>query len=140
MGWAAENTVFATVHSNKSRTRSSMICLHKELCTPKTIELLMRNRDPHRENVESMLAICLPIMTMQLIRESPSASHAMRKRAWNVLSIGIINRQSNWLPMLHLLSSGLFANMSGPSLPKQASNLLGAKQVGILLGNSSWTG
>ncbi len=43
----------------------------------------MRNRDPHRENVENILAICLPIMTMQHIRESLSASHAMRKSAWN---------------------------------------------------------
>ena len=25
---------------------------------------LMRNRDPHRENVENILAICLPILTM----------------------------------------------------------------------------
>ena len=24
----------------------------------------MRNRDPHRENLENILAICLPIMTM----------------------------------------------------------------------------
>ena len=34
----------------------------------------MRNRDPHRENVENILAISLPIVTMQHIRESPSAS------------------------------------------------------------------
>ena len=39
--------------------------------------------DPHRENVENILAICLPIMTMQHIRESPSVSHALRKNAWN---------------------------------------------------------
>ena len=44
---------------------------------------LMRKRDPHRENVENIWAICLPILTMQHIRESPSASHAMRKSAWN---------------------------------------------------------
>ena len=43
----------------------------------------MRNRDPHRENVGNILAICLPIVTMQHIRESPSASHAMRISAWN---------------------------------------------------------
>ena len=43
----------------------------------------MRNRDPHRENVENILAICLPILTMQHIRESPSVSHAMRISAWN---------------------------------------------------------
>ncbi len=29
----------------------------------------MRNRDPHRENVENILEICLPIVTMQHIRE-----------------------------------------------------------------------
>ncbi len=49
----------------------------------------MRNRYPHRENVESILAclaICLQIMTMQHIRESPSASYAMRKSAWNAHS------------------------------------------------------
>ena len=44
----------------------------------------MRSRDPHREKVENISAICLPIVTMQHIRESPSASHAMRKSAWNV--------------------------------------------------------
>ncbi len=43
----------------------------------------MRNRDPRRENLENMLEICLPIMTMKHIRESPSASHATRKSAWN---------------------------------------------------------
>ncbi len=43
----------------------------------------MRNRDPHRENVVNILAISLPIVTMQHIREPPSASHAMRKSAWN---------------------------------------------------------
>ncbi len=48
-----------------------------------TTEKLMRNRDPHRENVENILAICLPILTMQHIRESSSASHAMRISAWN---------------------------------------------------------
>ncbi len=47
----------------------------------------MRNRDPHRENVENILGICLPIVTMQHIRESPSASHAMRKSAWNVIRV-----------------------------------------------------
>ena len=31
------------------------------------IELFMRNREPHRENIENTLAICLPIMTMQHI-------------------------------------------------------------------------
>ncbi len=41
----------------------------------------MRNRDPHIENVENILAIYLPIVTMQHIRKSPSASHAMRKSA-----------------------------------------------------------
>ena len=30
----------------------------------------MRNRDPHRENVGNILAICLPILTMQHIKES----------------------------------------------------------------------
>ncbi len=43
----------------------------------------MRNRDPHRENVENILAICLPIVAMQHIRESPSAGHGMRISAWN---------------------------------------------------------
>ncbi len=43
----------------------------------------MRKRDPHRKNVENILAICLPIVTMQHIRESPSASHFMSKSAWN---------------------------------------------------------
>ncbi len=44
----------------------------------------MRKRGPHRENVvENILVICLLIVTMQHIRESPSASHAMRKSAWN---------------------------------------------------------
>ena len=47
------------------------------------IECPMRNRGPHRQNVENILAICLPIVTMQHIRESSSASHAMRKSAWN---------------------------------------------------------
>ena len=50
---------------------------------PIFLQHTMRNRDPHRENVENILAICLPIMAMQHIRESPSASHAMRKSAWN---------------------------------------------------------
>ncbi len=44
----------------------------------------IRIRDPHRENVENILAISLPIVTMQHIRESPSASHAMRISVWNV--------------------------------------------------------
>ena len=44
----------------------------------------MRNhRDPHRENVENILAICLAIVTMQHTEKSPSASHALRKSAWN---------------------------------------------------------
>ncbi len=43
------------------------------------------NRHPHRENVENILAICLPIVTMKHIRESPSASHAMRMNQWNAL-------------------------------------------------------
>ncbi len=47
----------------------------------------MRNRDPHRENVENILAICLPIVAMQYIRESPSASRAMRKSAWNACRV-----------------------------------------------------
>ena len=45
----------------------------------------MRNRDPHRENAENILSICLPIMTIQHIRESPSTILAMRKSAWNVV-------------------------------------------------------
>ncbi len=49
--------------------------------------LNMRNRDPHRENVENILAINLPILTMKHIRESPSVSHAIRKRAWNADNI-----------------------------------------------------
>ncbi len=43
-------------------------------------------RYPYRENVQNILAICLPIMTMQhisMIRESSSASHAMGISAWN---------------------------------------------------------
>ncbi len=43
----------------------------------------MRNRDHNRENVENILAVCLPILTMQHIREPSSASHAMRRGAWN---------------------------------------------------------
>ena len=43
----------------------------------------MRNRGPHRENVENILAICLPILTMQHIRESSSANQCMRISAWN---------------------------------------------------------
>ncbi len=43
----------------------------------------MRNRDPHRQNVENILAICLSIMTLKHIGESPSARHATRKCAWN---------------------------------------------------------
>ena len=50
----------------------------------------MRNRDPHRENVENILAISLPIMTMQHINESPSVSHAMTKSAWNA------SQRSQW--------------------------------------------
>ena len=46
----------------------------------------MRNRDQHRDNVENILAICLPIMT----REPPPASLAMRKSEWNVLDILIV--------------------------------------------------
>ena len=45
----------------------------------------MRNSDPYRENAENILAICLLIVTMQHIRESPSASHVVRKSAWNGL-------------------------------------------------------
>ena len=37
----------------------------------------MRNRDPLRENVENILAICHPIRTMQYNRKSTSASHAI---------------------------------------------------------------
>ena len=44
----------------------------------------MINRHPHRENVENIWAISLPIVAMQHIRESPSASHAMRMNGWNV--------------------------------------------------------
>ena len=54
----------------------------------------MRNRDPHYENVGNILAICLSIMTMQLFRESPSASHAMRKSAWNV-HVPVLNQWGN---------------------------------------------
>ncbi len=43
----------------------------------------MRNRDTHRENVENILAISLPIVTMQHIRESSSASYAMGISAGN---------------------------------------------------------
>ena len=32
--------------------------------------MLMTNRDPHRGNVENILAIYIPIVTMQHIRES----------------------------------------------------------------------
>ncbi len=46
-------------------------------------KLYMRNRDHHRENVENILAICLPIVTMQHIRESSSANHAMVESEWN---------------------------------------------------------
>ena len=51
--------------------------------TPVGSMTVMRNRDPHRENVENILAICLPIVAMHHIRESPPASHAMRKSVWN---------------------------------------------------------
>ena len=43
----------------------------------------IRNRDPHRGNAENVIAICFPIVIMQHIRESPTASHTMRKSAWN---------------------------------------------------------
>ncbi len=70
-----ENGHFADCKMPKS---CSKVC--KSLRLP---PIAMRNRDPHRENVENILAICLPIVTMQHIRESPSPSHGMRKSAWN---------------------------------------------------------
>ena len=66
------------VHAYKDGSWNHMIFAHL------SGQISMRNRDPHRENVENILAICLPIVTMQHIRESPPASHAMRKSAWNV--------------------------------------------------------
>ncbi len=73
-------TILVTVRDVKvhSKTEHSIYVL---ITTCSNIH--MRNRDPHRENVENILAICLPIMTMQHISESPSASHAMRKSVWN---------------------------------------------------------
>ena len=50
------------------------------------VPVIVRNRDPHKENVENILAICLPIVTMQHIRESSSAIHAMGISAWNDLN------------------------------------------------------
>ncbi len=49
----------------------------------KDMTYAMINRHPDREIVENIWAISLPIMTMQHIRESPSASHAMRMNGWN---------------------------------------------------------
>ena len=46
-------------------------------------KVTMRQRDLHRENVENFLAISLPMVTMQHISESPSASHTMRTSVWN---------------------------------------------------------
>ncbi len=63
----------------------------------------MRNRDPHRENVENILAICLPIMTMQHIRESPSASHAMRKSAWNAMQEEWVSVSTIICPLSNLI-------------------------------------
>ncbi len=64
------------------------VLILKTLQTADIINVIfMRNRYPHRENVENILAISLAIMTMQHIRESPSASHAMRKSAWNELDM-----------------------------------------------------
>ncbi len=39
---------------------------HRKTALP-SFHIYIRNRDPHRENVENILAICLPIMTMQHI-------------------------------------------------------------------------
>ncbi len=48
-------------------------------------DTITRNRHAHRENVLNIPAICLPIMTMQHIRESLSVSNAMGINAWNVV-------------------------------------------------------
>ena len=56
---------------------------HRKIEIWDRIILFIRNRDPHGENVENILAIYLPLMKMQHIREYPSASHVMRKSAWN---------------------------------------------------------
>ena len=67
----------------------------------------MRNTDPHRENVENILAICLPILTMQHIRESPSASHAMRMNGWNATlskgdSLGMVCLNTRFFTLQHM--------------------------------------
>ena len=51
----------------------------------------MRNRDPRKENVESILTICLSILTIQHARVSPSASHAMSKSPWNAQNMNFIS-------------------------------------------------
>ena len=53
------------------------------MCTTKNVKCI-RNGYPHRENVENIFAVSLPIVTIQHIREFPSANHVMRKSAWNV--------------------------------------------------------
>ncbi len=72
----------------------------------------MRNGDPHRENVENIFAICLPIMTMQHIRESSSASHAMKKSAWNASS-DHVNRQTDTTKRIYPMLCGQYQYSMG---------------------------
>ena len=53
------------------------------LTLPTHFQACMRKRDPHRANVENILAICLPNVTMQHIKESSPAMQFMGISAWN---------------------------------------------------------
>ena len=65
---------------------------------------LMRNRDPHRENAENISAICLPIVTMQHIKESSSASRVMGKSGWHTFNCtSNETKEQNFPSALHAL-------------------------------------
>ncbi len=67
---------------------SGLIFQKEDRCWPCPV---MRNRDPHRKNVENISAICLPIVAMQHIRESPSASHAVGMIEWNDSNLDFVH-------------------------------------------------
>ena len=89
--------------------------------------IYMRNIHPRRENVENILAICLPIVTMQHIGESLSASHAMRKNAWIVRNLGAT-------PMVWMKSPSLSLSMFNPYAPLPFCSLDTLLPEGILEG------
>ncbi len=73
----------------------------------------MRNRDPHKGNVKNILAICLPILTMQHIRESPSAAMLWVKDAHSQKSgarefTGILDLQQDSQGLENSLEAGNF--------------------------------